>query len=180
MYAIAKNYFDRHNRLNWLVRGIDQPSALAAAVGAVLALDVKFVESNQYESGFGCSVIAEAKAAHWTSDDFGAGNFRLLVLDGADRLSFDGYHFRDPDGKAVAGADALFLLNDGTMYAAGVKFHDEERRFTYPKGGGKRDRRNDFVDDLLHRAMIERQKLTLEDLRPVTNVIPEDAQTAAT
>lgn len=176
MYAIAKNYFNRKNSLNWLVRGIDQASALAAAVGAVLALDVKFVESNKYESGFGCSVIAEAKDAHWVSGDFDVRNFRRLVLDGAERLSFDGYHFRDPDQKAVAGADALFLLAGGTMYAVGVRHHDDSHRYQYPKGGGARENGVDFVDDLLNRVMHGGEKLTLEDLRP--KAVTEDAQPA--
>lgn len=168
MYAIAKNYFNRKNSLKWLVRGIDQASALSAAVGAVLALDVKFVESNKYESGFACSVIAEARDARWVSDDWDVKNFRLLVLDGAERLSFDGYHFRDPDQKAVAGADALFLLPDGTMYAVGVKHLEGNGFQTYPRGGGKYVENDNFVNDLLAKVMSESHKLSLEDLRPVT------------
>lgn len=121
MHVISRNYFNRDDSAKWLVREPTTPARLAAAVGAVLALNVIFVSSNSFESGFGCSVVAVADEADWASGGWDHQHFKGIVPRDAERITFDGHVFRDPDQSTVLACDKLFLLPDGGMWAVGVQ-----------------------------------------------------------
>lgn len=61
-FVVSANYVDRKSPVKWLVREDSTPSAMAEPTSAVIARDVTFGPSNEYENGWGCSIVANAKS----------------------------------------------------------------------------------------------------------------------
>lgn len=62
-YVISANYLNRDSDQPWLLRHINQPASEAVPCSAIVAQNVRFGESGQYEAGFGCSKVAFAESA---------------------------------------------------------------------------------------------------------------------
>lgn len=89
--VISANYLDRDSTFPWLVRGEDEHPSKAVAVRNVVAQNVEFKRSSQYEDGFGCARVAVADSVEFSTD-------RLPVPKGSHDMTFHaGYYFRACD-----------------------------------------------------------------------------------
>lgn len=57
-YVVSANYRDRASENKWLVRRADEHPDKAVPCKEVRLKDVRFRDSNEYEEGFGCKLVA--------------------------------------------------------------------------------------------------------------------------
>jgi len=110
MFVVSANYRNRQDPKRWLLRGADDKPNTAKAFTSVVATNVKFTQSD-YESGFGCSVVAQAETAVGSDDAADA------MRENEVKLTFWGAGFETLDEKAVDSCASLRLTPDGSMYA---------------------------------------------------------------
>lgn len=58
-YIVSANYRDRNSKFNWLVRQAGQAPEQAIACTDLRVVGVSFEESSEFESGFGCKLVAK-------------------------------------------------------------------------------------------------------------------------
>lgn len=105
--VISRNYNDRTSPFPWLVRQAGESPELAKACKSITASGVTFGPSDDYESGFGCTVVAKAAEAV-------AEGFEQKLM----KIRFSGNSFEDANGRSLAGVSILELHEDGSMRAA--------------------------------------------------------------
>lgn len=108
---LSANYRDRGAKKRWLLRGFKEEPELAREHAALVATDVIFGPSTDYEVGFGCSKVAKCKEVT---------RYRKSTPPkAATRLRFNGLDFYvdGGSGRPVQRCKQLILLADGSMYA---------------------------------------------------------------
>lgn len=110
---VSANYLDRNSELKWLVRDKKESADSAKPVRTVIAKNVNFIDSNDFERGFGCGRVALCKSTVKSDTD----NFE--VPDTAIQIFFAGYRFVDNKyaGNVVEKCKTLYLRSDGKMFA---------------------------------------------------------------
>lgn len=124
LFVLSANYKNRASDIKWLARPEDQhPSTEGALIPtkAMIGENVLFTTSSQYESGFGCGLVAKAESYSAFP--------KIDVPVGAEKLFFNGSWFvRDADrfkggsySDRVRGADRVYFAADGGVYATGLR-----------------------------------------------------------
>jgi len=106
-FIISANYRDCSSPYRWLVRKASQDSKEAVACKSVKATKVQFQDSNAYEQGFGCRIVAWAESVEIQDAE------KQVV-----RLRFTGSSFIEDTSKtSVPACSILDLRPDGSMFA---------------------------------------------------------------
>lgn len=118
MKIVSANYMERDDVTHrWLVRDEGMPFESAQRLACLAARGVRFVESKDGESGFGCQVVAVAEEVLPLSSEANLEEW----LEGKVRLEFSFDSFYEYGKKrgypAVEGVRELYLLENGRMYA---------------------------------------------------------------
>lgn len=111
-FVLSANYLDRNSPNKWLLRESSQKAKEATEWLAVIATDVIFRQSTQYEQGFGCSRVAYCKGIQ---SKIGTGTIELPK--NAVRLKFGTLHFIGPNDNVVESCKQLFCNHKGEVYA---------------------------------------------------------------
>lgn len=105
MFIVSANYRDRSSPYRWLMRRKNESPSAAKAFKEIRATEVKFVESDALERGFGCMTVAQCETAEGIGPE-GKETF----------LEFRGYRFFEAEtGKEVQGVSSLELRPNGSM-----------------------------------------------------------------
>lgn len=113
-FIVSANYRNRDSEYKWLVRHEDEKPEQAVAYKRVECGGVKFEDSNAYETGFGCRLVARCTSV--------VGHDPEPVTPTGERIRFAHWHFVNAEtGDEVTGADSLILREDGAMFANGTK-----------------------------------------------------------
>lgn len=124
LFVLSPNYKNRASDIKWLARPEDQnPRETGALIPtkAMIGENVRFAFSGQYESGFGCGLVAKAQSYKAFP--------KIDVPATAVKLHFNGSWFvRDEDrfksgsySDRVRGADRVYFAADGGVYATGIR-----------------------------------------------------------
>lgn len=105
MLIISANYLDRSSEYKYLVREQGKPVSTAKVCKAV-SIDgpSRIEQSSELEEGFGCRRVCVADSRHVTMTG---------VQGEPERITFDGYDFRNSDHKKVDRFDKLELNENG-------------------------------------------------------------------
>lgn len=108
-YVISANYRDRNSVNKWLVRRSSQHPDEAVERSTVHAKGVIFCPSTEFETGFGCTVVAYAEEVM----DEGSAPENAIDLRFTGML--DGNNFVDASGKVHEQLAELHLGADGKI-----------------------------------------------------------------
>lgn len=110
---VSGNYNERLAQIKdfpWLLRSKSDQPRNATPYRSVMAQNVTFGASTEYEKGFGCMTVAYCETAIGSNANIGARADHV-------RLKFGTYYFEDPNGKTIYACKSLLLRADGSVYA---------------------------------------------------------------
>jgi hypothetical protein len=110
MFVVSANYLNRKSPIKWLVREEDESVDEVQEVEMVVAGGVKFTQSTEVESGFGCGRIAKCVSVVTAPPK------SLLVGREPNKMTFDGYDFIGMYGEKIEEVEVMILDVDGGMY----------------------------------------------------------------
>ncbi len=113
--TISVNYLDRESPIRWLLHHQEYPETVQA-LRSVFAVDVRFLQSKDYEAGYICTLIAECWIA--IGNEMPPSVLENVLLSFDRRTGF----FTDRSGKIAVSCGKLYLLPNGSIYASSIQY----------------------------------------------------------
>lgn len=115
-FIVSRNYYDLSSPARWIYRQANIPIGRDnyRAVNALVANGVNFMESGNYEQGFGCNVIAKVDEVVALSEE----DLERMISDPSLKpitFALDSFKIRGTE-EYIDQCDRLYLCADGSMY----------------------------------------------------------------